>query len=100
MLRDLGCINIADGSGLLEDLSIEKIIEEDPDMIFITQQGSDSEGAKKALEDALTGNPAWAGLTAVKEGRVHMMDKSLYHLKPNARWGEAYEKLEKLIYGE
>ncbi len=100
MLRDLGCVNIADGSGLLEDLSIEKIIEEDPDMIFITQQGSDSEGAQKALEDALTGNPAWAGLTAVKEGRVHMMDKSLYHLKPNARWGEAYEKLEKLIYGE
>ncbi len=100
MLRDLGCINIADGSGLLEDLSIEKIIEEDPDMIFITQQGSDSEGAMKALEDALTGNPAWAGLTAVKEGRVHMMEKRLYHLKPNALWGEAYEKLEKLIYGE
>ncbi len=100
MLRDLGCVNIADGSGLLEDLSIEKIIEEDPDMIFITQQGGDTEGAKKALEDALTGNPAWAGLTAVKEGRVHMMDKGLYHLKPNARWGEAYEKLEKLIYGE
>ncbi|MBR0416462.1 MAG: ABC transporter substrate-binding protein [Firmicutes bacterium] len=100
MLKDLCCNNIADGSGLLEDLSIEKIIEEDPDMIFITQQGSDSEGAMKALEDALTGNPAWAGLTAVKEGRVHMMDKSLYHLKPNARWGEAYEKLEAMLYGE
>ena len=100
MLRDLGCINIADGSGLLEDLSIEKIITEDPKYIFITQQGSDSEGAEKSLREALTGNPAWAGLTAVKEGRVYYMDKSLYHLKPNDRWGEAYDKLEKLIYGE
>ncbi|MBO4819693.1 MAG: ABC transporter substrate-binding protein [Firmicutes bacterium] len=100
MLKDLGCTNIADGSGLLEDLSIEKIIEEDPDMIFITQQGSDSEGAQKALEDALTGNPAWAGLTAVKEGRVYMMEKRLYHLKPNALWGESYEKLEAILYGE
>ncbi|MCR5263162.1 MAG: ABC transporter substrate-binding protein [Clostridiales bacterium] len=41
MLRDLGCVNIADGSDLLENLSIEKIIEEDPDRIFIVMQGSD-----------------------------------------------------------
>ncbi len=98
MLKDLGCINIADGSDLLEDLSIEKIIQEDPDMIFITEQGSDHEGTEKALKDALTGNPAWAGLTAVKEDRVYYMDKQLYHLKPNARWAEAYENLEKILY--
>jgi len=100
MLKDLCCNNIADGSDLLEDLSLEKIIMEDPDMIFITEQGSDSEGIKKALSEALTGNPAWSGLTAVKEGRVYYMDKSLYHLKPNDRWGEAYDKLEKILYGE
>ena len=98
MLKDLGCINIADGSDLLEDLSLEKIIQEDPDMIFITEQGSDHEGTEKALKEALTGSPAWAGLTAVKENKVHYMDKALYHLKPNDRWAEAYEKLEKLIY--
>ena len=100
MLKDLGCVNIADGSDLLENLSIEKIIEEDPDRIFIVMQGSDEEGAKKTLEETLTGNPAWAGLTAVKEDRVHFMDKSLYHLKPNNRWGIAYEELEKLLYEE
>ncbi len=100
MLKDLGCVNIADGSDLLENLSIEKIIEEDPDRIFIVMQGSDEEGAKKTLEDALTGNPAWSGLSAVKEGRVHWMDKKLYHLKPNNRWGIAYDELETLLYGE
>ena len=98
MLKDLGCINIADGSELLEDLSIEKIIQEDPDMVFITQQGSDSEGAEKTLKEALTGNPAWAGLKAVRENKVYYMEKRLYHLKPNKLWGQAYEKLEKLIY--
>ena len=98
MLKDLGCVNIADGSDLLENLSIEKIIQEDPDMVFITQQGSDSAGAEKSLKAALTENPAWAGLKAVKEGEVHYMEKRLYHLKPNSLWGKAYEELEKLIY--
>ena len=99
MLRDLGCVNIADGSTLLEDLSLEKIIEEDPYRIFIVPQGDDAEAMERTLNDTLTGNPAWAGLTAVKEGRVHYMDKHLFHFKPNARWGEAYEELEALLYG-
>lgn len=98
MLRDLGCINVADGSELLENLSIEKIIEEDPDKIFIVIQGSDTEGAMQTLEDNLSGNPAWAGLNAVKTDQVYFMDKSLYHLKPNNRWGKAYEELEYLLY--
>ncbi len=100
MLADLGCVNIADGSKLLDNLSIEKIIEEDPDRIFIVMQGSDTEGAQKTLEENLLSNPAWAGLTAVKEDRVHYMDKQLYHLKPNNRWGIAYEQLEDILYGE
>ena len=98
MLRDLGCVNVADGSELLENLSMEKIIDEDPDRIFIVMQGSDQTGAQKTLEDALLNNPAWSGLKAVQEGRVHYMEKSLYHLKPNQRWGYAYAELEKLLY--
>ena len=98
MLADLGCENIADGSDLLEDLSIERIIEADPDRIFIVQQGNDSADAEKTLREALTGNPAWAGLTAVKEGRVHTTDRALYHFKPNNRWGTAYAQLEAILY--
>ena len=98
MLADLGCEIIADGSELLEDLSIERIIEADPDRIFIVQQGNDSAGAEKTLREALTDNPAWAGLTAVREGRVHAMDRKLYHFKPNNRWGTAYAELEAILY--
>ncbi len=98
MLKDLYCENIADGSDLLDELSLEKIIEADPDHIFIVQQGNDSEGAEKALEEALTNNPAWAGLTAVKNGMVHRMDKMLFQFKPDKLWGTAYEQLEELLY--
>ncbi|MBQ3277231.1 MAG: ABC transporter substrate-binding protein [Oscillospiraceae bacterium] len=100
MLRDLGCVNVADGSDLLENLSMEKIIEEDPDLIFIVMQGSDQEGARKTLEDSLLSNPAWSGLSAVQAGKLFYMDKQLYHLKPNNRWGISYAELEKLLYEE
>ena len=100
MLADLGCENIADGSELLEDLSIERIIEADPEHIFIVQQGNDSAGAEKTLREALTDNPAWAGLTAVKDGRVHTMERMLYHFKPNNRWGTAYAELEAILYNK
>ena len=99
MLCALGCVNIADGSALLEDLSIETIIEEDPEYIFLVQQGDDTEAMERLLAETLTDNPAWAGLTAVREGRMYFMDKHLFHFKPNARWGEAYEQLFALLYG-
>ena len=100
MLADLGCINIADqDQSLLEDLSMEAILAADPDKILIVLQGADPEPAKAQLEEEVLSNPAWQQLTAVREGRVYYMDKDLYHLKPNARWGEAYDHLVELLYG-
>lgn len=100
MLADLGCINIADqDQSLLEDLSMEAILAADPDKIFIVLQGADPEPAKAQLEGEVLSNPAWQQLTAVQEGEVYYMDKELYHLKPNARWGEAYDHLVEILYG-
>ena len=46
MLADLGCINIADSDkSLLDDLSLEAIVAADPDYIFVTTQGNDTEAA-------------------------------------------------------
>lgn len=98
MLKSLGCINIADSdSMLLEDLSIEHILLSDPDYIFIVQRGDDGEGMRAYVEQYLTENPAWSQLTAVKNGQVHVMEKVLFNLKPNHRWGEAYEILEEIL---
>lgn len=101
MLSDLGCINIADSdTNLLENLNVEHILKEDPDYIFTVQSGGDTEGTKKALDELFGENSAWSKLTAVKEDRVYHMDKRLYNLKPNARWGEAYENLEEILSDE
>ena len=99
MLSDIGCVNIADDdSSLLEDLSIEEIIRQEPYHIFIVTMGNDTDAAKKCLEDMINENPAWSTLVAVKNGRLHFMDKKLFNLKPNARWAESYGILyEKLI---
>ena len=100
MLADLGAVNIADSdTALLEDLSLEQIMADDPQYIFAVYQGSDQEAAQKVMEQTLTSNPAWNSLTAVQEGRYYVMDKTLYHLKPNDRWGEAYQKLADILYG-
>lgn len=94
MLHDLGCINIADSNeGLLEDLNVEQVIREEPYHIFVVTMGEDEEKALLSLTRMMEENPAWGTLSAVKEGRLHVMDKALFHLKPNARFGEAYETL-------
>ncbi|MBQ7083525.1 MAG: ABC transporter substrate-binding protein [Oscillospiraceae bacterium] len=101
MLAALGCRNLADSeASLLENISIEVILQDPPDYIFFVQQGDDKEGIQKAIDAFLQENPALASLDAVKEGRVYVMDKSLYTLKPNDRWGEAYEKLEAILSDE
>ena len=100
MLADLGAVNIADSdTQLLEDLSLERILADDPDCIFVVYQGDDEAAARRTLEAALTANPAWNTLTAVQQGRFYVMDKQLFHLKPNARWGEAYQQAAALLYG-
>ena len=101
MVAGVGCVNIADSNdSLLETLSMEYIIEQDPEYIFFTQHGDDKEKVEANIQNFITENPAWSELTAVKEGRVYMMEKDLYTLKPNDRWGEAYEKLEAILAGE
>jgi iron complex transport system substrate-binding protein len=98
MLKSLGCINIADSdSMILENLSIEHIIESDPDYIFFVQRGDNEEGMKDHVQRTLMEQPAWAELTAVKNGHVYFMEKNLYNLKPNHRWGDAYQKLEDIL---
>ncbi len=101
MLRSLGCVNIADvNDSLLENLSVEHIALEDPDFIFFVQLGDDETGTRENVERFFAENPLWQTLTAVQEGRVYFLDKRLYNMKPNDRWGEAYEALEAILRHE
>lgn len=101
MLGSFGCVNIADSDEtLLETLSLESILLQNPDHIFIVQSGDDEAGTRKNIENLFSENPLWQQLDAVKRGNVHIMDKHLFNLKPNSRWAESYEILEEILYGE
>ena len=98
ILDELETENIASKhETLLEELSIEEIIQEDPDYIFVVTMG-DSEKAVQALKDGIEKNPAWKDLSAVRNDRYIVLPKELFHYKPNARWGESYEYVAKVLY--
>ena len=100
MLADLGCINLADSdTQLLENLSVEAVMEGQPYRIFVAAMGSNTEAALQSLTNMMEENPAWQSLEAVKNGRMHIMDRTLFHLKPNARWAEAYQTLYEILIG-
>jgi iron complex transport system substrate-binding protein len=98
ILEDIGVRNIAAKEGFpLEDISIEAVIEADPDYIFVVPMG-DEAAAMETLESSLLSNPAFAALSAVKSDKLVWLPKDLYHYKPNNRWGEAYEHILQIIY--
>ncbi len=103
MLKDLHTINIADYSNdalSTSNFSIEKIIEEDPDFIFVQTTGNDMDKVMERIKSDVESNPAWSSLSAVKNQRYIILPKDLYMFKPNHRYGEAYEGLAKILYPE
>lgn len=98
ILKEYGLFNIADETpSLLEALGMEEIIESDPDYIFVLTMGNE-EGARAYLESNIEQNPAFAGLTAVKNGNYHILPKELFHYKPNEKWDLSYAYLADIIY--
>ena len=101
MLADLGCINIADSdTSLLETLSVESIIRQEPYRIFVVTMGNDTQKAIDNFYQMMDENPAWETLEAVADGRLHLMDRKLFNIKPNADWAVSYEKLSDILLSE
>ena len=98
MLSDLGCVNLADNdTSLLETLSVEHVIREEPYRIFVVTMGDDTQKALDNLARMMEENPAWGLLEAVQEDRLHVMDRKLFNLKPNANWATSYEILRDIL---
>ena len=92
MLEELGAENIADqAQTLLEGLSLEEILLQNPDYIFISTMG-DEQAAKEYMQ-SLFDLPEWQQLDAVRQGNYAFLPKELFHFKPNAKWAEAYTYL-------
>ena len=99
MLDELGGSNIADEAAvLLDGLSLEEILRQDPDHIFLTAMGSES--AAQSYVEELFRQDGWRSLSAVRNGNYTFLSKDMFHYKPNAQWGEAYALLAELLYPE
>ena len=97
MLDELGANNIADERGELTGaLSLEAIIEADPDYMFITTMGNEA-AAIEHMDSMLT-SEGWRELSCVKESNYAYLPKELFHFKPNSRWADAYKMLVELLY--
>ena len=98
---DLGAMNLADQNpSLLKDYSLESVVALDPKFIFVMAMGNDTEAAERALKEQTEDNPAWAGLTAVSEGRFITLDPELFQYKPLEAWDEMYRTMAKNLYGD
>ena len=98
---DLGAVNLADQNpSLLKDYSLESVVALDPKFIFVMAMGNDPEAAERALKEQTEDNPAWAGLTAVREGRFITLDPELFQYKPLEAWDEMYRTMAKNLYGD
>ena len=91
-----GLQNIAQDNSALDELNLEAILDADPDIIFVIEQGK-SEEAQESFAEEFSGKPVWQELTAVRNGCVFTLPKDYFQYKPNSKWDEAYRYVMELL---
>ena len=91
-----GLENIAQDNSAFDELNLEAILDADPDIIFVVEQGKSSE-AQESFAEAFSGKSVWQELAAVRNGCVYMLPKDYFQYKPNAKWDEAYQYVMELL---
>lgn len=95
IIENMNLTNIASTDDKFKgELSIEYIVEEDPDYIFIVYMGNDGE---ENINRFISENDAWSTLSAYKNNNIKVLPKDLFHNKPNQKWDEAYEYIYEII---
>ncbi len=106
MIAAMGAVNVADPDyerfGYAAEripIDLESVYAADPDIILV-QCHAGVGAAMEHIERVYGDNPVWQSLRAVKEGRVYLLNKELFHNKPNGKFAEAYSTLAEILYGE
>ncbi|MBR4873359.1 MAG: ABC transporter substrate-binding protein [Clostridia bacterium] len=96
MLREFGCINLADRADTaIDGIGMEAILAADPDYIFFSLMGDEASARDNVA--TLLASDTWQALSAVKAERAVILDRTLFHFKPCGRWAEAYQTLADLL---
>ena len=101
----LGFVNVASGMTAMEGnpdaapYSIETLVEQNPEIIFVTSMGKIDE-VKRGMDETIASNPAWQTIPAVKSGKMYYLSQEHFLLSPGIRYPDAVEEMAKLIYPE
>lgn len=79
--------------------SLETLVEQNPEIIFITSMGKLDE-IKANMEKMMAENPAWQTIPAVQNNRCYYLPQDLFLLSPSVHYPDAVEYVAKLIYPE
>lgn len=96
IFTNLGLTSVVKNDNSLDELSMEAILNENPDYIFVVAQGNQKK-ADEAFCNEFEKNPVWKELKAVKNKNVFMLPKELFNYKPNENWANAYQYIVDLI---
>lgn len=79
--------------------SMETLVEQNPDIIFVTSMGKPEE-IENRLRTDFKNNPAWSSLKAVQQGRVYVLPENLFLINPGLRYPQAVSYMAKQVYPE
>ncbi len=100
MLEMLGTENILKVSGHNRvPFSYEKLLLEDPEVIFIITMG-DEQKLQEKFDREFRHQPAWNSLQAARNNRVHYLPAKWFLYTPAQEFPEAFEYLFNLLYSE
>ncbi len=105
ILEKAGGENIASDFAAEDDypqyasLSVEKIIERDPEVVMLITHG-EPEAVKAAFEEEMEKSSAWKNLDAVKKGNIVVLPAHLFGSNPGTKITEALDVMkESLLKG-
>jgi len=85
----------AQAQGAWVQFSIEQLVSSDPEIIMIDA----SHGTAVVSKEELRAHPAWQGVTAVKQGRIQIVDGDLVN-RSGPRIIQGLEEIAKIIHPE
>jgi len=104
MAKLLGAENIIDDlkiktKSINIDLSMEKIFEQNPDIILITTMG-DEKIIQEKMRIFLKNDPLWSELSAIKKDKFYFLPNDLFLYKANENYPAAFKIIYQILYEE
>jgi iron complex transport system substrate-binding protein len=103
--KKLGFVNVATAGGAaITDsdavpYSLEKLVESDPDMLFVVTMGDVAE-IQRHMKSDVENSPAWKTLRAVQQQKIYFLPAELFLINPGLKMPASMEYMAKLVYPE